>query len=138
MTPSTPPPLRGIHHVALIVRDIDVARRFYLGILGLRLRAETWRDARQSWKLDVDLPDGTQLEIFTFPDAPARPSRPEAMGLRHLALRVDDLDGWIAHLTGAGVFVEPVRIDPLTGARFTFFADPDGLPIELVGPDPAE
>lgn len=130
----SPPPLRGLHHVALIVSDIAAARRFYLDLLGLRLRAETFRAERGSWKLDVDLPDGSQLEIFTFPDAPPRPSRPEAMGLRHLALRVDDLDAWIGHLEGHAVAVEPVRIDPLTGARFTFFADPDGLPVELVEP----
>ena len=134
MTRGAPPTLSGLHHVALIVSDIERAAAFYEGILGLREVARSWRAERQSWKLDLELPDGTQLELFTFPGAPARPSRPKALGARHLALRVDELDRWIAHLSGHGVTVEPVRIDPLTGARFTFFADPDGLPLELVGP----
>ena len=132
LVPFPAPPLAGLHHVALIVSDYAAGKAFYTQVLGLRVIAETWRAERQSWKLDLALPDGTQIELFTFPGAPARPSRPEAQGLRHLALRVADLDAWCAHLARAGVAVEPVRIDPLTGARFTFFADPDGLPLELV------
>lgn len=128
------PPLVGLHHVALIVSDYAQSKAFYTDVLGLDVIAETWRAERRSWKLDLALPDGTQLELFTFPGAPARPSRPEAQGLRHLALRVDDMAQWLAHLAARGVAVEPVRLDPLTGALFTFFADPDGLPIELVGP----
>jgi glyoxylase I family protein len=126
------PRLSGLHHVALIVSDYTRSRAFYTRVLGLKVIAETYRAARQSWKLDLAVPGGGQLEVFSFPDPPARPTRPEACGLRHLALRVDDLDAWIDHLAGRGVAVEAVRVDPLTGARFTFFADPDGLPIELV------
>ena len=85
-------------------------------------------------KIDLALPDGTQLELFSFPSPPARPSRPEACGLRHLALRVADLAAWVVHLQAQGVAVEPLRTDEVTGASFTFFADPDGLPIELVQP----
>ena len=127
----TLPLLGGIHHVAIIASDYERSRHFYHQVLGLPILAETLREARQSWKLDLALPDGGQLELFSFPTPPARPSRPEACGLRHLAFRVQALDPVIAHLEHQGVAVEPVRVDELTGSRFTFFADPDGLPLEL-------
>lgn len=123
--------LGGIHHVAIIASDYERSRHFYHQVLGLPILAETLREARQSWKLDLALPDGGQLELFSFPTPPARPSRPEACGLRHLAFRVQALDPVIAHLEQHGVAVEPVRVDERTGSRFTFFADPDGLPLEL-------
>ena len=123
--------LGGIHHVAIIASDYERSRHFYHQVLGLPILAETLREARQSWKLDLALPDGGQLELFSFPTPPARPSRPEACGLRHLAFRVQALDPVIAHLEQHGVAVESVRVDELTGSRFTFFADPDGLPLEL-------
>ncbi|MGL5039293.1 MAG: SMU1112c/YaeR family gloxylase I-like metalloprotein [Aeromonas sp.] len=121
----------AIHHVAIIVSDYPRSRHFYHHVLGLPILAETLREARQSWKLDLGLPDGSQLELFSFPSPPARPSRPEACGLRHLAFRVNDLEPVIAHLHAHHIAVEPVRVDELTGKRFTFFADPDGLPLEL-------
>jgi glyoxylase I family protein len=130
------PPLLALHHVALIASDRDRALDFWCGALGLIEVARTWRAERESWKIDLALPGGGQIELFTFPGAPPRPSRPEAQGLRHLALAVADLDGWIAHLAALGILAEPVRIDPLTGARFTFLADPDGLPVELVEAPP--
>ena len=101
-------------------------------MLGLRVVHEVFRAERQSYKLDLQLPDGTQVELFSFPHPPARPSYPEACGLRHLALRVADMEASVGTLVAHGVAVEPVRVDPFTGALFTFFADPDGLPIELV------
>jgi glyoxylase I family protein len=125
--------LRAIHHAALIASDYARSKAFYVDVLGLRVVAENSRAARQSWKLDLALPDGSQIELFSFPGAPPRPSRPEAQGLRHLAFHVDDLDAVVAHLNDHGVAVEPVRVDEFTGARYTFFADPDGLPLELVG-----
>ncbi|WP_172203672.1 VOC family protein [Niveibacterium sp. COAC-50] len=125
---------RSIHHAAIICSDYARSKRFYTEVLGLRVVAETYRAARDSWKLDLALPDGAQIELFSFPGAPPRPSWPEAQGLRHLAFVVDNLDADFAALTAAGVEVEPVRIDELTGARYTFFADPDGLPLELVEP----
>ncbi len=126
-------PLR-IHHAAIICSDYPRSKRFYTDVLGLRVVAETYRALRDSWKLDLALPDGTQIELFSFPGAPPRPSWPEAQGLRHLAFAVENLDASVASLMAAGVTVEPVRVDELTGARFTFFADPDGLPLELVEP----
>ena len=125
------PPLLGVHHVALICSDYARSRQFYTEVLGLPVLAEHFRAERQSWKLDLALPDGTALELFSFPAAPSRPSRPEACGLRHLALRVAALAPWVDHLQAHGVAVEPVRVDAFTGRRFTFFADPDGLPLEL-------
>ncbi len=123
--------LLGIHHVAVICADYPRSRDFYVRVLGLAIRAEHYRAARDSWKLDLALPDGGQLELFSFPSPPPRPSRPEAQGLRHLAFRVARLEPVIAHLTAEGVACEPIRTDEYTGQRFTFFADPDGLPLEL-------
>jgi len=123
--------IQGIHHVALICSNYDRARHFYTEILGLKVLQETYREARSSYKLDLQLPDGQQLELFSFPEPPPRPSYPEACGLRHLAFAVPDLDAALAHLKAHQVRVEAIRIDPLTGHRFTFFHDPDDLPLEL-------
>ncbi len=123
--------LQGIHHVAVICSDYDVSKAFYVDLLGLRVIAEHYREARDSWKLDLGLPDGTQIELFSFPAPPARPSRPEACGLRHLSFAVADVAACKAELEAKGVAVEEIRIDEYTGRRFTFFADPDGLPLEL-------
>ncbi|NET10440.1 MAG: VOC family protein [Symploca sp. SIO2B6] len=121
----------GIHHVAIICSDYERSKRFYTEILGLPIIRETFREARQSYKLDLQVGDRAAIELFSFPNPPERPSRPEAQGLRHLAFRVDDLDGAIAHLNQAGVETEAVRVDELTGKRFTFFQDPDAFPLEL-------
>lgn len=123
--------IRGIHHVALICADYPASRRFYHELLGLPILREVDRPERRSHKCDLALPDGAQLELFSFPDPPPRPTRPEARGLRHLALAVDDLDAEIARLSSRGIACEPVRTDEFTRRRFTFFRDPDDLPIEL-------
>lgn len=123
--------LSGIHHVAIIVSDYEKSKHFYTSILGLHVVAENYRHARDSYKLDLQLPDGSQLEVFSFPDAPQRPSYPEAQGLRHLAFTVASVDDYTAYLVSRGVSVEPIRVDEFTGRRFTFFSDPDGLPLEL-------
>ncbi len=123
--------LQLIHHVAIICADYERSKAFYVEVLGLRVVAEHYRAPRQSWKLDLALPDGGQIELFSFPSPPPRPSRPEAQGLRHLAFVVDDVPRAKAALEARGIAVEPVRVDEYTGRRFTFFADPDGLPLEL-------
>jgi glyoxylase I family protein len=123
--------LSSIHHVALICSDYPRSKRFYTQVLGLRVLAEVYREARGSYKLDLALPDGGQLELFSFPDPPPRPSYPEACGLRHLAFAVADIDACVAELKAQAIAVEDVRIDEYTGRRYTFFADPDGLPIEF-------
>jgi glyoxylase I family protein len=123
--------LLGVHHVAVICSNYERSKRFYVDVLGCRVIAENFREARQSYKLDLGLPDGSQIELFSFPDPPARPSRPEACGLRHLAFDVDDVDEWKARLEEQGIGVEDIRRDEFTGRRFVFFADPDDLPIEL-------
>jgi glyoxylase I family protein len=122
--------LAGIHHVAIIASDYAVSKRFYTETLGLEMIAETYRAERESWKLDLRVGDA-QIELFTFPEAPPRATRPEAQGLRHLAFSVADLDAAVVRLDGKGVVCEPIRTDEMTGRRFTFFRDPDGLPLEL-------
>ena len=125
------PLLTAIHHVALICSDYPRSRAFYSETLGLPIVREIYRDARDSWKCDLLVSPGVQLELFSFPDPPPRPSRPEAQGLRHLAFAVSDVDAVVSVLAERGVNCEAVRVDEYTGRRFTFFADPDGLPIEL-------
>ncbi len=124
--------LLGVHHVAIIASDYGRSKRFYVEILGAEIVSETYREARRSHKLNLRLPDGVEIELFDFPEAPPRPSYPEARGLRHLALRASDLDVALAHLRTHGIRHEEPRTDELTLARFVFFEDPDGLPIELV------
>ena len=123
--------LKGIHHAAIICSDYELSKHFYTEILQLEIIAENYREARQSYKLDLALPNGAQIELFSFPDAPERPSFPEAQGLRHLAFCVDDVQQVKSYLEGHGIDVEPIRVDEFTGKSFTFFADPDGLPLEL-------
>ncbi len=123
--------LRGVHHLAIICSDYQRSRQFYTQTLGFAVVAETLRESRQSFKLDLAIPGGAQIELFSFPNPPGRPSTPEACGLRHLAFSVGNLDHAVQELRSKGVEVEPVRVDELTGKRFTFFKDPDGLPLEL-------
>nr|WP_199043070.1 VOC family protein [Dyella sp. ASV24] len=123
--------LPAIHHVALICSDYARSKAFYSETLGFRVIREVYRAERDSWKLDLEVSPGVSLELFSFPSPPPRASRPEAQGLRHLAFAVPDVDAVIATLRTRGVTCEPVRVDEFTDRRFTFFADPDGLPIEL-------
>jgi glyoxylase I family protein len=119
------------HHVAIICSNFERSRHFYTQILDLEIIRDHYRAERDSHKLDLKLPDGSQIELFSFPSPPPRLSYPEACGLRHLAFAVDDIAGAVEHLRQRGVAVENVRVDEFTGKRFTFFADPDGLPLEL-------
>ena len=120
-----------IHHVAIICSDYQKSKEFYTKILGCKIIAETYRQARNSYKLDLQLENGDAIELFSFPTPPERVSRPEACGLRHLAFAVSDLNAAVAYLETHQVEVEPIRLDELTGKRFTFFCDPDRLPLEL-------
>ena len=123
--------LNRVHHIAIICSDYEKSKLFYSEVLGLKIVQEVYRQERRSYKLDLEVGNQYQIELFSFPDPPARPSHPEAAGLRHLAFEVDALDEAVFHIKEFGVVVEPIRIDELTGKRFTFFADPDGLPLEL-------
>ncbi|MFC9993751.1 VOC family protein [Nocardia sp. NPDC127526] len=123
--------LQRIHHVAIIATDYEKSKTFYTEVLGLQVIAEHYRAERRSYKLDLALPDGGQLELFSFPSPPPRPSRPEAAGLRHLAFVVPDVGEALAELAAQGIPVEEVRIDEYTGKRFAFCSDPDDLPLEL-------
>ncbi len=123
--------LKGVHHIAIICSDYQQSKKFYTESLGLTVVREVYRKERDSYKLDLALNDQYIIELFSFPNPPARPSRPEACGLRHLAFSVDDIESSIYTLNSKGITTEPIRVDEFTGRRFTFFADPDGLPIEL-------
>ncbi|MEC7783791.1 MAG: VOC family protein [Bacteroidota bacterium] len=123
--------LQHIHHIAIICSDYAKSKAFYTEVLGLQIIKETYREERKSYKLDLALNGTYCIELFSFPEAPNRVSRPEAQGLRHLAFSVKDIEVAIKELQSKGVTTEAIRIDEITGKRFTFFEDPDQLPLEL-------
>jgi glyoxylase I family protein len=123
--------LNKIHHVAIICSDYEKSKDFYVNVLGLTVVQEVYRAERKSYKLDLSVGGQYQIELFSFENTPERPSRPEAAGLRHLAFEVDDVASVAAVLNSRGVQTEDIRIDEHTGKAFTFFSDPDGLPLEL-------
>ncbi|MBK6397344.1 MAG: VOC family protein [Bacteroidetes bacterium] len=123
--------IKGIHHIAIIVSDYERSKKFYTEILELKILSENFRKDRNSYKLDLSVNGEYKIELFSFPSPPPRVSQPEATGLRHLAFSVNDLESTIARLNKFEIATEPIRTDEFTGNRFTFFADPDGLPIEL-------
>ena len=123
--------LRSVHHIAIICSDYNASKKFYTEILGLSVIGEHFRKDRESFKLDLALNGEYVIELFSFPKPPARVSGPEARGLRHLAFSVENIVQAVQELNQKGIAVEPVRTDEYTGQRFTFFKDPDNLPLEL-------
>jgi glyoxylase I family protein len=123
--------LEGIHHIAIISGRYEESKTFYTEVLGFTIDQEVYRKERDSYKLDLSLNGTYMIELFSFPHPPPRPSYPEAAGLRHLAFKVENMEEAVEDLKGKGITVQPIRIDEYTGKRFTFFADPDGLPLEL-------
>lgn len=123
--------LEKVHHIAIICSDYPKSKAFYTTILGLQIVKETFREKRQSFKLDLALNGEYIIELFSFPNPPKRSSRPEAVGLRHLAFEVENLEQVIKHIASHGVIAEAIRIDEDTQKRFTFIANPDDLPIEF-------
>ena len=123
--------LSKIHHIAIIVSDYEVSKDFYVNKLGFPVIRENYRPQKDDWKLDLRINETTELEIFGVKNPPARVTRPEAAGLRHLAFYTENIEAAVAELNKKGIAAEPVRRDEFSGRKFTFFADPDGLPIEL-------
>lgn len=123
--------LKGIHHIAIICSNYELSKQFYTNILGLKIINETYREQRDSYKLDLALNEEYVIELFSFPNPPKRTSRPEGCGLRHLAFKVENIERVIQNLNSNKVVTEPIRIDELTNKKFTFFSDPDDLPIEI-------
>lgn len=123
--------LKSIHHLAIICSDYERSKKFYTEVLGFKPIREVYRAQRQSYKLDLELNGNYLIELFSFPDSPPRVSRPEACGLRHLAFSVENIEIEVEALANLGINVEPIRVDEYTGKKFTFFSDPDGLPLEL-------
>ena len=119
-----------IHHVAIISSDYKKSKEFYVDKLGLEIISEIYRKERDSYKLDLRIGD-SQIELFSFQNPPKRQSYPEGCGLRHLALEVENIEEAVKDLNDKGIETEPVRIDECTGKKFTFFEDPDKLPLEL-------
>lgn len=122
---------KNIHHLALICFDYEKSKQFYTEILGFQIIRETYRKERQSYKLDLRVNEQTQIELFSFPNSQPRLSYPEACGLRHLAFSVSNIQETSSFLISKGITVEDIRVDALTKKRYTFFKDPDGLPLEL-------
>ena len=120
-----------IHHVAIICSDYPVSKKFYTEILGLKVLREVYREERDSYKLDLGIGDHYVIELFSFPNPPARPSRPESCGLRHLAFSVENIEEKRNELTGKGLICEDIRIDEFTDRKFFFIQDPDDLPLEF-------
>lgn len=123
--------LSRIHHIAIIVSDYEASKDFYVNKLGFQIVRENFRPERNDWKLDLKINEITELEIFGVKNPPARVTRPEAAGLRHLSFFTDNIEETVAELKEKGIVTEPIRVDEFSGKKFTFFADPDGLPIEL-------
>lgn len=123
--------LKSVHHIAIICSDYERSKKFYIEVLGLEIIREVYRKDRNSNKLDLSLNGQYIIELFSFPNPPERPTEPEACGLRHLAFEVNDLEAEIERINSHSYTTEPIRTDEFTGKRFTFFKDPDGLPIEL-------
>ncbi len=123
--------LKSIHHIAVICSNYKKSKQFYTEVLGLDIIREVYREHRDSYKLDLALNGHYLIELFSFPNPPKRTSRPESCGLRHLAFEVTNIEQEVSHLKKQGVKTEPIRVDEHTGKKFTFFADPDDLPIEL-------
>lgn len=122
--------INRIHHIAIICSNYEKSKNFYVNILGCKIINETHRKERNSYKLDL-LIGNSQIELVSFPNPPKRPSYPEASGLRHLAFEVDNIEKAIKHLQSKNIAIEPIRVDELTGKKFTFFKDPDDLPLEI-------
>jgi glyoxylase I family protein len=123
--------ISSVHHIAIICSDYAISKKFYTEKLGLTIVREVYREARDSYKLDLALGEQYIIELFSFPNPPARPSRPEACGLRHLAFQVKNIEETVCQLATVNIDSEPIRIDEFTGKKFTFIADPDDLPIEF-------
>lgn len=123
--------LDRIHHIAIICSDLKKSKDFYINILGLEVIREIYRSESNSYKLELKLGEDYVIELFSFPNPPARLSSPEAAGLRHLAFEADDVEKEVMKLKSRNIVTEPIRIDECTGKKFTFFKDPDDLPIEL-------
>jgi glyoxylase I family protein len=123
--------INRVHHIAIICSDYERSKAFYLDVLGFKVLKETYRQERNSYKLDLALHGSYVLELFSFPNPPQRLSRPEATGLRHLAFEVDHVEQTVDILKKMNIVAEPVRVDEITGKKFTFISDPDRLPIEF-------
>lgn len=123
--------LNSVHHIAIIVSDIEKAREFYVDELSFEVIRENYRKERDDWKLDLRVDEHTELEIFAEKNPPKRVNRPESCGLRHLAFRVESVEETVKELAEMGIECEPIRTDSYTGEKMTFFFDPDGLPLEI-------
>jgi glyoxylase I family protein len=123
--------IETLHHIAIICSDYERSKLFYTEILGFKIDNEVYRQERSSYKLDLSLNGQYLIELFSFPHPPQRPTRPEATGLRHIAFGVKDIEKSVEFLQSKNIPVEPIRIDEYTGRKFTFFNDPDNLPIEI-------
>ena len=123
--------INKIHHAAIICSNYEKSKDFYVNILGFKILKETYRSERKSYKLDLEIAGEYQIELFSFSDPPERITSPEARGFRHLAFEVDDIESSAKYLNEKNIVTEPIKIDIVTGKKYTFFRDPDNLPLEI-------
>ncbi len=123
--------INKIHHIAIICSNYEKSKNFYVNILGFKILKEVYRSERKSYKLDLKIAGEYQIELFSFPDPPERITSPEARGLRHLAFEVDDIENSVKYLNEKNIVTEPIKTDEITGKKYTFFRDPDNLPLEI-------
>ncbi|MDU1911877.1 VOC family protein [Fusobacterium sp.] len=123
--------INKIHHIAIICSNYEKSKNFYVNILGFKILKETYRNERKSYKLDLEIAGEYQIELFSFPDPPERITSPEARGLRHLAFEVDNIEDFVKYLKENNIVTESIRIDEITNKKYTFFRDPDNLPLEI-------
>jgi len=108
----------AVHHVSIMVPDVEKALRFYTEVLGLEQRADrpelgiggAWLDA-----------GGQQLHLVEG-------EAPPGLG-QHFALLIDDLDATVAELRGRGLEVSDPR--PIGRSLQSFVSDPSGNLVEL-------
>ena len=144
--------LRAVHHVGLVVRDLDRSIYFYHDLLGLPFANEPtpWFEGPALEK-GVGVPgarlrqvcmwvgEHSTMELIEYGNRPATSTAPvpnNYMGAAHVCFRVDDIRAKKAELEAKGVtFYSDVNVvdeGPLAGWRWCYFSDPDGMALELV------
>ena len=121
----------SIHHIAIIGRNYNKTKEFYIEKLGFEIISEHHRVDKNDIIINVEK-ENVVLEIFIKEDAPLRPPipNPENTGLRHLAFKVKDVEKTLEEFDSLKIVHQGLRYDDFDGKKMAFFFDPDGLPLE--------